>query len=96
VTVLQRPLWPAGQQPGIASGDASVHWRCQSPAHVEAPSRAGRGGLVVYRGRWGYCDGAVSDTRHEWAETGGAPIDTLIDWAKALDPWRATTVRGRR
>ena len=96
VTGLQRPLGPAGQRPGTAYGDASVHWRCQSPAHLEARSRAGRGGLVVHRGRWAYCDGAVSDTRHEWVETGGAPIDTLVDWSKVMDPWRATTVRGRR
>ncbi|MGH2379252.1 MAG: hypothetical protein ACRDGT_12360 [Candidatus Limnocylindria bacterium] len=50
---------------------------------------------MVHRGRWAYCDGAVSDARHEWVETGGVPIDALIDWAKAMDPWRATTVRRR-
>lgn len=93
---MQRPLWPEGHAPRSAYGDAAVHWRCRNAAHLEAPSRAGRGGLVVYRGRWAYCDGAVTDTDHEWSETGGAPIDALIDWAKALDPWRATTVRGHR
>jgi hypothetical protein len=35
----------------------------------------------------------VADREHEWVETGGVPIDRLIDWPKAMDPWRATTVR---
>lgn len=76
-----------------AYGDAAVHWTCQSAAHRAAPSRAGRGGLVVHRGKWAYCDGAVSDAEHAWVETGGVPIDTLIDWAKAMDPLRAHTLR---
>lgn len=93
---MQRGLWPDEHQRGSVHVDAAIHWRCESPAHHEAPSRAGRGGLVVHRGRWAYCDGAVSDARHEWVETGGVSIDTLIDWAKAMDPMRAITVRGRR
>lgn len=93
---MQRPLWPEGHAPRTGNSDAGVHWRCRSAAHLAAPSRAGRGGLVVHKGRWAYCDGAVADTDHEWIETGGAPIDTLIDWAKVMETWRATTVRGRR
>jgi hypothetical protein len=90
---MQRPLWSIGDARRTVYGDASIHWRCQSETHLAAPSRAGRGGLTVHRGRWAYCDGAGANAGHEWVETGGVPIDRLIDWAKAMDPWRATTVR---
>lgn len=94
--MLDRPGWVVGDERRTVYGDASVHWACRKQAHLDADSRAGRGGLVVHRGRWAYCDGAVTDTEHQWVETGGVTIDTLIDWTKAMDPWRATTVRGRR
>jgi hypothetical protein len=94
--MLERPAWIVGDERRTVYGDASVHWTCRKQAHLDAPSRAGRGGLVVHRGRWAYCDGTVTDTEHMWIETGGVAIDTLIDWAKAMAPWRATTVRGTR
>lgn len=89
---MQRSIWPEQRAP-IVYGDASIHWNCRKPSHLDAPSRAGRGGLIVHRGRWAYCDGAVQDREHEWVETGGVPIDKLIDWTKAMDPWRAHTLR---
>ena len=73
--------------------DPSIHWVCRKPAHRAAPSRGGRGGLTVYQGRWAYCDADLDDGQHEWAPTGGVTIDQLVDWAKALDPYRARTVR---
>ena len=93
---MQRPLWSVGDERRTVYGDASIHWTCRKDTHVAAPSRAGRGGLIVHKGRWAYCDGAVADPQHEWVETGGVPIDRLIDWAKVMDPWRATTVRRTR
>ena len=89
----QRPLW---DNDGGARGrrlDSSVHWVCRKPSHLSAPARAGRGGLFVHEGRWAYCDGDTPDRDHEWAPTGGVSIDRLIDWARALDPWRAHTVK---
>jgi hypothetical protein len=47
----------------------------------------------VHQGRWAYCDGAVDDNDHDWSPTGGVPIDRLVDWTKAMDPFRATTIR---
>ncbi len=89
----QSVLWPSDAGRGRDAGDIAVHWVCRSEAHREAPSRAGRGGLTVHQGRWAYCDGAVSDDRHEWVPTGGVAIDRLVDWAKALGPLRSRTVR---
>lgn len=92
--MTQRSLWASGSRElGASPSDAGVHWVCRTDAHRAAPSRAGRGGLTVYRGRWAYCDGAVDDDAHEWSPTGGVPIDRLIDWSKALRPLRATTIR---
>ena len=73
--------------------DPSIYWVCRKQSHRAAPSRGGRGGLTVHDGRWAYCDADVSDSVHEWAPTGGVTIDQLVDWAKALDPYRAHTVR---
>lgn len=73
--------------------DPTVHWVCRKPSHRAAPSRGGRGGLAVHQGRWAYCDADVDDAQHEWAPTGGVTMDQLIDWSKALDPYRAHTVR---
>jgi len=88
----ERSPWPGG--PVYASPiEAAIHWVCRSDAHRGAPSRGGRGGLTVHRGRWAYCDGVVDDDRHEWAPTGGVPIDRLVDWAKAMQPFRGTTIR---
>lgn len=93
MTTVQRPLWPEGVGRHWVVGDAVVHWTCRKEAHIAAPSRGGRGGLFVHKGLWAYCDGAVADAEHEWVATGGVPIDRLVDWAKAMEPWRATTVR---
>ncbi|MDE3112319.1 MAG: hypothetical protein KGK34_05185 [Chloroflexota bacterium] len=90
---MQPPLWHDESAAHVRPTDAVVHWVCERVAHREAPSRGGRGGLTVYRGRWAYCDGMVDDDRHEWTATGGVPIDRLVDWAKALDPLRGHTVR---
>ncbi|HEX9437396.1 MAG TPA: hypothetical protein VGA16_09600 [Candidatus Limnocylindria bacterium] len=91
---FQRSLWGTGTSMTPASPiDAAVHWVCRKDAHRAAPSRGGRGGLTVHRGRWAYCDGVVDDDQHEWAPTGGVPIDHLVDWTKAMDPFRATTIR---
>lgn len=88
----QRPLWSV--VPRRDGGpDVWIHWVCRKDAHRAAPSRGGRGALVVHHGRWAYCDGAVDDGGHEWAPTGGVPIDRLVDWTRALDPLRANTVR---
>lgn len=89
---IERPRWPGGPV-SLSLTPAVVHWVCKSDAHRAAPSRGGRGGLMVHQGRWAYCDGAVEDDRHEWAPTGGVPIESLVDWAKAMDRLRATTVR---
>jgi len=90
---MQPPLWSVGDGRRTVYGDAAIHWTCRKDSHLAAPSRAGRGGLTAHKGRWAYCDGEVADTQHEWVETGGVPIDRLINWVKAMDPWRATTVR---
>lgn len=89
---MQRPIWSEGFALPLQL-DSSVHWTCRKDSHLAAPSRGGRGGLAVHKGRWAYCDGAVDDTAHEWTPTGGVPIDRLIDLPKAMDPLRATTVR---
>ncbi len=91
---VERPPWqdPERRERATSEGPA-VDWVCRKDAHRAAPSRAGRGGLTVYQGRWAYCDGAVDDDRHEWVPTGGVTIDLLIDWPKAMEPFRATTVR---
>lgn len=88
----QRSLWSGAQHHATPVGPV-VHWVCRRESHRAAPSRGGRGGLTVHQGRWAYCDGAVGDDDHEWAPTGGVPIDRLVDWTKALDPFRAVTVR---
>lgn len=93
MSASQRPLWPSGSESARVSIDTAVHWVCRSETHRKAPSRGGRGGLVVHQGRWAYCDGLVDDDRHEWVPTGGVAIDHLVDWAKALDHLRARTVR---
>lgn len=90
---MQRSLWSGATAEQPSPVDAGVHWVCRKDAHRSAPSRGGRGGLTVHRGRWAYCDGAVEDDQHEWAPTGGVPIDRLVDWTKAMDPFRATTIR---
>jgi hypothetical protein len=72
--------------------EAAVFWSCRKQSHLEAPSRAGRGGLAVYQGKWAYCDGDVEDATHEWTPTGGVTIDLLIDWPRALAPRRGVTV----
>jgi hypothetical protein len=72
---------------------ATIDWVCRKASHRAAPSRAGRGGLTVHQARWAYCDGKTDDNDHEWAPTGGVPMDQVVDWSKALDPWRARTVR---
>lgn len=77
----------------MSPSEAAIHWVCRSAAHRQAPSRGGRGGLSVHRGRWAYCDALTDDRAHEWAPTGGVPIDKLIDWTRALEPLRAHTVR---
>lgn len=92
-STAQRSLWPGGADRREDPRDAAVHWVCRSDMHRAAPSRGGRGGLTVHQGRWAYCDGAVSDERHDWAPTGGVPIDRLIDWTKVLCSLRGTTVR---
>jgi hypothetical protein len=94
MTGTQRPLWPLGapdERPWRV--DAAVHWVCKKDAHRAAPSRGGRGGLTVHQGRWAYCDGDVNDSEHEWTPTGGVAIDRLVDWTKAMDRFRATTIR---
>lgn len=90
----QRTLWPTNEGSRGVVVDAAIHYVCREPAHLAAPSRAGRGGLTAHQGRWAYCDGAVEDRDHEWVPTGGVTIDRVIDWRKAMDPMRATTVRG--
>ncbi len=89
----QRSLWPGDAPCGVSPTAAAVHWVCRRDAHRAAPSRGGRGGLMVHQGRWAYCDGAVEDEQHEWSPTGGVPIDRLVDWTRAMDRFRATTVR---
>lgn len=89
----QRPLWTIDTGVWTTPIDAAVHWVCRKDAHRAAPSRGGRGGLTVHEGRWAYCDGIVEDSAHEWTPTGGVRIDRLVDWARALEGWRATTVR---
>jgi hypothetical protein len=73
--------------------DPAIYWVCRKPSHRSAPSRAGRGGLSTHQGKWAYCDADTTDREHEWSPTGGVTIDQLIDWSKALDPYRARTVR---
>jgi hypothetical protein len=93
MVTMQRPLWSV-EGPRIAGAiEPTVHWTCRKDAHRAAPSRGGRGGLSVHQGRWAYCDGMVEDDEHAWTPTGGVPIDRLVDWTKAMDPFRATTVR---
>ncbi|MBU6424430.1 MAG: hypothetical protein KGJ98_02765 [Chloroflexota bacterium] len=86
-------LWHDDPGGHTRPADAAVYWVCQKGSHREAPSRGGRGGLTVYRGRWAYCDGMVDDERHDWAPTGGVPIERLVDWTRALDALRGHTVR---
>ena len=92
-TGAQQTLWPSDERRATPV-EVAIHYVCRKPAHVAAPSRAGRGGLTWYRGRWAYCDGAVDDQDHDWAPTGGVPIDQCVDWTKAMDPMRGTSVRG--
>lgn len=88
----QRALWSEEHERSAAL-DTTIHWVCRTPSHRAAPPRGGRGGLSVHQRRWAYCDGMTEDTDHDWAPTGGVTLDRLIDWSKALDPWRAHTVR---
>jgi hypothetical protein len=90
--MAERSLWRIDTMT-LGPVGAAIHWSCRSEAHRAAPSRGGRGGLTVHQGRWAYCDGSVEDDQHEWTPTGGVPIDHLVDWTRAMDPYRATTIR---
>jgi hypothetical protein len=92
--MAQRSLWRVGDGPAnLGPIGAVIQWSCRKDTHRAAPSRGGRGGLTCHQGRWAYCDGAVEDDQHDWVPTGGVPIDRLVDWTKAMDPYRATTIR---